>query len=111
MSEEKRRAGFRTRAAELEERFAEVQAMLDTKKADWAKLKDYAAERWLETNKEATKILESGENLDVADSLIAAGFHWTTIAHIARLGLDTTETHDRLAQVENAVEELKFAIK
>ena len=100
--------GFKTPAMELQEAMAEQLSMLDAQEKTWAEVLAWADEERASTRRDLERLPASERS-----SLSVIGFRQFCIISrlIARLGLEMTETHKRLAKVERDVKELKRAAK
>ena len=94
MSEKKRR---------MQEEFAEIRRGLRAEKTDWARLRSMAALRVVELHERMK------QEPALTEFETAEGEHWIMMALVTQLGMAVTETHERLANVEKAVKDLKLA--
>jgi hypothetical protein len=112
MAERKKPLGFKTPAIEMQERFDEVRAMLDTKQTDWVKLMQLVLSSG---NDVFEDLKETSKSRNPNPALISHLSHdlqtWTIMGLSVRLGIELTETHKRLASCEEAIEELKLRTK
>lgn len=105
MAKEKEPIEFLTAIRELERALAQIQEELAKNKADWKSMGVGVLSAATEMKKlvELRKI--SGKaydtNLIILESLFLAGL-------ISKLGIELTETHARLAKVEEAIKELRL---
>jgi len=113
MDKERRRVGYPTSAAELEDKFLEISQLLDAEKTSWGKLRQQASAISNQRYQELDSMMAQSHKPRV--ELIALAFQEYqfafTVLQIAKLGEDVSETHKRLAKVEKAVKELKLALK
>jgi hypothetical protein len=93
--------GFRTPSGELERALAQIQGELSEKKADWETLRD----GMIQIRKQAWDAVKAGNASPDQYTLLS-----TTIVAtmVATLGIELSETHDRLAKVEKAIRDLKL---
>ena len=115
MDKEKRRLGYPTPTAEMQDKFLEITQLLDAEKISWGKLGQKASEIsdiLVPRAKSMTKSVKPRVEL-VALTLQVTEFAFlgAMMSAIAKLGEDVSETHKRLAKVEKAVNELKRALK
>ena len=98
MTEEKESIGFRTPAKEMQDEFAKLQVELSKKSVDWKSTKDTFDSTAIRYSEMLTKAPES--DLPVPEHLhtIYAGLMLGGL--ISRLGMELTETHERLAACE-----------
>lgn len=104
MVEEKQSVGFRTPAKEMQDTFAAVQAELSATKADWAKLQG------IFTHQAAT-FLEKIDKFPDRKWMLIMMYSQLLGRLVSRLGVEMTETHERLAKCEKAINELKRKVK
>lgn len=110
--EDKGMLGYRTKATEMQDRLDEIRKLLESEKADWAGvLKGAMAEqdRLHADLKNTLKLPKPSEHLVMMQTRDIGLWNQTEL--IARLGLAITETHERLATCEKAIEDLKLRIK
>ena len=106
MAKKKEQMEFLTASRELERVLVQIQKELSKNKADWESM----AVEVLSAATQLKKLVELREvsgkahetDLIILQSLFLAGL-------ISKLGIELTETHVRLAKVENAIKELKLA--
>lgn len=101
MAEKKEPMGFLTPAKELERALTQMQDELSKKKADWESIRQSVASLFEKTSDSINPDKASANQAIVLLSLLT-----TTL--VARLGIELTETHDRLTKVEKAIKELKL---
>ena len=110
MAEKKGSIGYRTPAKELEERFEGINKILTQKKTNWTEL--YKITKVVFD--EATDIYERAKNSKEDEQIILAlasyRLFFLAMGMISRVGKELTETHERLAKCEKALEELKKAV-
>ncbi|MBM4463254.1 MAG: hypothetical protein FJ012_07940 [Chloroflexi bacterium] len=112
MATEKRRLGYRTPAAEIQDKFLEITRLLDVQEVRWDKLRQEADETATKTIEELESIAKSGSAKPEAINLLNHTIDlMITLRFIGALGMGMAETHKRLAKVEKAVNELKRAMK
>lgn len=112
MNEEKRKIGFRTSITEIQEKLDEIRRFLNAQKAEWAEIIKLA-------NSEETRVrqdLQAHLNLQKCDTnfmvmLTRIIEHWYITGIIGRLGVDVTNMHERLTDIEKDLKELKLHIK
>ena len=103
----KKKLGYEMTAADLEDKFEEVQRLLASRKAKWSKLTTLAITSYhgeVQELREKMKSL-SGHGLLYRASLLQ---HWNTLSVIAALGEELSEVNTRLANCEKAMGELKL---
>jgi hypothetical protein len=105
MAKQKEPMEFLTAREELERALARIQEELAKNKADWKSMGvgvlSAATEmkKLVELRKISGKVYDT--NLIILESLFLAGL-------ISKLGIELTETHVRLAKVEEAIKELRL---
>lgn len=112
MDKRKRRIGYVTPVTELEEKFAEIKKILDAKKIEWDKLKNFAGKNVDFWHRQFEKVRKS--DFQPPGSLELVGRYtefWLLSSSIARLGVDITNIHERLVEIEKSVRELKLLTK
>ena len=104
--------GFRTSAKEIQEAIAEQLAGLEAQGKSWEEI-EKATDEVTDVLQKAMQELEADGDPDPNVVVVAVGFaQYIALSRlIARLGLEMTETHKRLAKVEKAVKDLKLAAK
>ncbi len=109
---QKRTMGFSTPSSEIESKFAEIDKLLNTKKIQWVKLQQSATinEAKFKQGFEAErKSGESSTDLMVLQTRIRE--HWRIIRLITLLGVEISDTQERLNSIEKAIEQLKLRTK
>ncbi|MCX5995728.1 MAG: hypothetical protein NTV59_07010 [Chloroflexi bacterium] len=101
MAAKKEPIGFATPARELEHALAQIQGELSEKKANWESVRD----GMLRLKNQAWDGVKTGNASPDQYTLLSTTIMGTMIAI---LGVELTETHDRLAKVEKAIKELKL---
>ena len=96
MAQQKQPIGFRTSSKDLNDAFSKIQDSLSKKKADWQSINQDLSEA-LDT---ARRTLGNKMNANAAIAVL-------TFIHVAKLGVEITEIHERLAKLEKAVKESK----
>jgi hypothetical protein len=112
MDKEKRRLGYPTPTAEMQDKFLEIAKLLDAQKTSWSEMAETAKALAGERRQELKSLAESDKPSIPLMGLAYQSLNFLTVMQvIARLGEDVSETHKRLAKVEKAVKELKLALK
>ena len=112
MAEKKKLLGFKTPTFEIQEAFDEIRAQLDAVKIDWTEIRQVAKSAQSEAHKRCEAELKSSKTTTrLLDMAMHDWEYWFMIGIIARLGIEITETHERLASCEKAIKELKHRIK
>jgi len=106
MTKEKESIGFRTRAKEIQDTFAKVQAELSKTKADWAGMRASFAPLAQRMGEVLTKAAESGVEMPAHFHVTYEGLFLSSL--ISKLGMELIETHERLAACEKAIREIKL---
>ena len=105
MAKEQEPSEFLTARRELERALAQIQGELAKNKADWESMGVSVLSAATEMKKLVELRKVSGKAHDteliILESLFLAGL-------ISKLGIELTETHARLAKVEEAIKELKL---
>jgi len=105
MAKEREPIEFLTASKELERALAQIQEELAKNKADWESMGVGVLSAATELKKlvELRKISGKAHETDliILQSLFLAGL-------ISKLGIELTETHVRLAKVEESIKELKL---
>lgn len=97
MAQQKQPIGFRTPSKDLNDAFSKIQDNLSKQKADWQAI-----------NQELIDALFTGKTTLGDDKLNSnAVMIILTFIHVAKLGIEMTEIHERLAKLEKAVKESK----
>jgi len=106
MAKEKEPMEFLTASRELERVLVQIQKELSKNKADWESMgvEVLSAATQLKKLVELREVSGKAHETDliILQCLFLAGL-------ISKLGIELTETHVRLAKVENAIKELKLA--
>lgn len=103
MAAQKEPLGFRTPAKRLEQAFEEIQRQLCKTRADWVFIARGMADAYEIVQKSTEREMTSPNRVMLTVSLSLAMM-------VAKLGVELTETHDRLAKVERGIKELKLAL-
>ena len=90
--------GFSTSSKALEDAFNKIQGELSEKKANWEMLEQHSDTIGKIRDKDARF------QFDIFTTGVILGA-------IAKLGIEITEVHERLAKVEKAIKELKLGLK
>ena len=106
MAKEKEPLAFLTASRELERALVHIQKELSKNKADWESMgvEVLSAATQLKKLVELRKVSGKAHETDliILECLFLSGL-------ISKLGIELTETHVRLAKVENAIKEIKLA--
>ncbi len=109
MTEEKFKFGFTTRAGELEKAFTQIKKELEQKKVNWEKLQN-EYDPFFQALSKAFSI-----GVDAKMEIPVEAFTFIEVSILIRLactlGIELSETHERLAGCEKTIKELKLAIK
>ena len=97
MTQEKESIGFSTPSKKLNDALSKILENLSKQKADWQSVSQELTAALITAEKTL------GENRVNPNAVIAI----MTIIHIAKLGIEVAEIHERLAKLEKAVKELK----
>jgi hypothetical protein len=111
MAERKRPLGFPTPASMMQQEFDEIRALLDATKTDWAKTREIAKSHQVKTEQDIEAAVKIPGNVPLVSYLADILTFWITTSLIAKLGIELTETHKRLADCEKAIKELKAGLK
>jgi len=106
MAEEKESMGFRTPAKDIQDTLVKVQAALSKAKADWASTKDVVDLEADKFYRIISEDLDSGEDVEPSMMVLFVALYLGSA--ICQLGVELTETHERLADCEKAIRELKL---
>ena len=110
--DKKQRVGYRTSATELEDEFAEINKLLDAKKVEWDEIRKSAIEGLYKWMREFETREKSGCSSPGELQLLGRFMeYWRIVNIIARLGVDITNIHERLVNVEKSVKDLNLSIK
>lgn len=108
----KGRVGFRTPHTDLQDNFEEIRRILSAKKDKWKKIKKISIKGRTMFKKEYDEIAESQDvDIDTRKFFNETRNLLIIIELISSLGIDISETHERLTKVENAIEQLKLRTK
>ena len=100
---------FKTSATDLVDEFAEIHALLDTKKVAWAKIAKLALSRHIKIRQVLEAYIKKPKySRNLACLLSESMVHWHITSIIGRLGVDITDIHERLANIEKDVKDLKL---
>jgi hypothetical protein len=103
MAKKKEPMGFRTSAKQLEQTLKEIQEQLSKKKADWGYIAGAMKDLYVKLTQSIDPDKASADEVIGVFSVLLASM-------VASLGVELTETHDRLAKVERAIKELKLGL-
>ena len=96
--------GFRTPTKELQNTFAAMQTELSATKANWAELQALFTQQ-------NTTFLEKIDKVQDKKWMLIMMYSQVLGRLVSRLGVEMTETHERLAKCEKAINELKRMVK
>lgn len=128
MTDDKRSIGFHLPSQEIQDAFEKVQAELKKTKTDWASLREPlpgllknivdSGEENKKTFELAHKKVPTIENTILMSTLATTRSVLTNqmflvllLESLCKLGVEQTETHERLAKVEKALKDLKLSRK
>lgn len=106
MADKRERMGFSTPAGNLEDALGRVQAELAKTKANWGNIKAMIESGLTEVTQNVTKMKELGKRPGADVLLLGWGLMLGNL--ISKIGMEQTETHERLARCEKAIQELKL---
>jgi hypothetical protein len=110
--EKRKRIGYTTSASEMQDRFEEIQTLLGARKVKWSKLRKIADSTWEELGKLCEKTSElRNQPQELMFQLRESQGFFLTMTLLARLGIELTETHERLTSVEKSIAELSRRLK